>query len=562
MAGELDFRSQETAGSGENPEQAAARRLDDATFEPQALVEQTGDYRQSEAIQENFSALVDNAANRTAETSGKPADQPGEPDSSVPGTEVVGVFTPNRTAEASGKPADQPGEPDSSVPGTEAVGVFTPNQKTGEIDRASVSEREAPAAGIAPAGANAETGFIKSDAVESVEDTLGPKSKKYYKEVGGWDFMGAHLPGVITEYTNEYADLKKPGSTAGDSPVNEPVDENIGPKSKKYYKEVGGLDFMGAHLPGTITEYTNEYADLKKPGSTTGEGQAGEPADEPIGKKAGGPTDLQKPGSSVVTGQGGEMVDEKIGSKPKKYYKEVGGWDFLGMHIPGTMTEYTNEYADLKKPGSTAGEGQAGEPVDEPIGKKAGGPTDLQKPGSFVVTGQGGEMVDEKIGSKPKKYYKEVGGWDFLGMHIPGTMTEYTNEYADLKKPGSTESEGQAGEPVDEPIGKKAGGPTDLQKPGSSVVTGQGGETVDEKIGSKPKKYYKEVGGWDFLGMHIPGTMTEYTNEYADLQKPGSTISAGEAQKPELKPRKPSDDTRKDHPDPPDQSPGGKKKKD
>ena len=48
--------------TGEAKETPEARKLDDATFEPQALVEQSGGYKQAEAIQENFTAVVQNAA--------------------------------------------------------------------------------------------------------------------------------------------------------------------------------------------------------------------------------------------------------------------------------------------------------------------------------------------------------------------------------------------------------------------------------------------------------------------------------------------------------------------
>ena len=37
----------------------AAQKLDDATFEPRAYTEQIGDYRQAEAIQSNFTAVIE-----------------------------------------------------------------------------------------------------------------------------------------------------------------------------------------------------------------------------------------------------------------------------------------------------------------------------------------------------------------------------------------------------------------------------------------------------------------------------------------------------------------------
>ncbi len=69
MADELNVQTREASETSESSEQTAARRLDDATFEPQALVEQSGDYRQAEAIQGSFVALLDNTASEAAAAS-------------------------------------------------------------------------------------------------------------------------------------------------------------------------------------------------------------------------------------------------------------------------------------------------------------------------------------------------------------------------------------------------------------------------------------------------------------------------------------------------------------
>src|SRR5512136_1539013 len=61
MAEEIEALTPETAESGESSEQAAARRLDDATFEPQALIEQTGDYRQAEQLQGGLEDMIRSA---------------------------------------------------------------------------------------------------------------------------------------------------------------------------------------------------------------------------------------------------------------------------------------------------------------------------------------------------------------------------------------------------------------------------------------------------------------------------------------------------------------------
>jgi hypothetical protein len=108
MADEIEVRFRETTEESESAEQTDARRLDDATFEPQALVEQTGEYRQAEAIQDSFVALMDNAAAEATAASG--AEQASEAqapaidgrEDTVAGREprlVEGVFekTPNQS---------------------------------------------------------------------------------------------------------------------------------------------------------------------------------------------------------------------------------------------------------------------------------------------------------------------------------------------------------------------------------------------------------------------------------------------------------------------------------
>ena len=56
---ELEIRPQEGSEASETPEKAAEQTLEDATLEPRAFVEESGDFKQAEAIQENFTAVVD-----------------------------------------------------------------------------------------------------------------------------------------------------------------------------------------------------------------------------------------------------------------------------------------------------------------------------------------------------------------------------------------------------------------------------------------------------------------------------------------------------------------------
>jgi hypothetical protein len=56
---ELDAGRQEDAGEINEQEQEDLRRLDGVTYEPEAAVERTGDYREAEAIQGALSAVVE-----------------------------------------------------------------------------------------------------------------------------------------------------------------------------------------------------------------------------------------------------------------------------------------------------------------------------------------------------------------------------------------------------------------------------------------------------------------------------------------------------------------------
>jgi hypothetical protein len=58
----FELQPVESARAGETAEAAQAQELDEATYAPENRIEQTGDYRQSEAIQVDFTAVVDNTA--------------------------------------------------------------------------------------------------------------------------------------------------------------------------------------------------------------------------------------------------------------------------------------------------------------------------------------------------------------------------------------------------------------------------------------------------------------------------------------------------------------------
>ena len=56
--GQIEFPPLENPEAGEGAEDNAARKLDDATLEPRAIVEQTGDFKQSEAIQISLETVM------------------------------------------------------------------------------------------------------------------------------------------------------------------------------------------------------------------------------------------------------------------------------------------------------------------------------------------------------------------------------------------------------------------------------------------------------------------------------------------------------------------------
>jgi hypothetical protein len=68
----MEMRPVESHEAREESEKEEVQKLDEATFEPRSLIEETADYKQAEAIQEKFTAVVDNAVSQAAEdTSGQ-----------------------------------------------------------------------------------------------------------------------------------------------------------------------------------------------------------------------------------------------------------------------------------------------------------------------------------------------------------------------------------------------------------------------------------------------------------------------------------------------------------
>jgi hypothetical protein len=67
---EIEHQPQEGSEAGEASERAETQGLDDATLDPHSYIEQQGDYKQSEEIQQEMTSVLDNTKNRLVEKDG------------------------------------------------------------------------------------------------------------------------------------------------------------------------------------------------------------------------------------------------------------------------------------------------------------------------------------------------------------------------------------------------------------------------------------------------------------------------------------------------------------
>jgi hypothetical protein len=136
----MNERAPEPVESGERAERTEnteQQRLDDATFEPQTLIEQTGNYPQAETIQNTFTAVVDSAGSAEAIAA---AAAPVLPAEAVPIVTSGASSSPGKV-EALSNPILIPSEskravvPDDSLRGQEpqaAEGPFEPGGGSGD----------------------------------------------------------------------------------------------------------------------------------------------------------------------------------------------------------------------------------------------------------------------------------------------------------------------------------------------------------------------------------------------------------------------------------------------
>ncbi|MBN1438568.1 MAG: hypothetical protein JW929_04085 [Anaerolineales bacterium] len=68
MSGKMELDTGRSEGAGESKELETQRRLDDATFEPEAAVEGTGEYREAEAIQGALATIIEGSAENRGAT--------------------------------------------------------------------------------------------------------------------------------------------------------------------------------------------------------------------------------------------------------------------------------------------------------------------------------------------------------------------------------------------------------------------------------------------------------------------------------------------------------------
>jgi hypothetical protein len=117
--------SLEARESGETAENTGQQKLDDATFEPLSYVEQAGDHRQAEAIQNSLTALVENAQPAEETVTAVPPHVPVAADRSKvtasPGkdegekVDAIPITVPDVKI-TEGKPTNRPGEAISATP--------------------------------------------------------------------------------------------------------------------------------------------------------------------------------------------------------------------------------------------------------------------------------------------------------------------------------------------------------------------------------------------------------------------------------------------------------------
>jgi hypothetical protein len=148
MTEKMEFDPGRGEGAGEPKEQEELRQFDDATYEPRAAAEQSGGYREAEAIQSAFESAVENG---------------GE----IPGATPLPIPRPAGAADG---PLDGKGKRPSSAASPDGEGNDLAAGKAGDIPLAApqeTHERGAASPASAPDGKDAGRATDSSDEVPS-----------------------------------------------------------------------------------------------------------------------------------------------------------------------------------------------------------------------------------------------------------------------------------------------------------------------------------------------------------------------------------------------------------
>jgi hypothetical protein len=203
---EIGFQPQEVSERGEAAESTETRALDDATFEPEACLEQAGDYQQAEAIQSGLAEVINNVISQTVEASSVGG-------VSGSGGEQVGITPINLPREAD--LASNAGGVVGS--GAEGVGI-TPINLPREADLASGIELPGSAVAFGeskgPGGDGVASGAVKGPGGDGVASGA-------VKGPGGDGVMSAPVPQPVPDV----ADSGLEGLGAMPDPIPHPEDE-------------------------------------------------------------------------------------------------------------------------------------------------------------------------------------------------------------------------------------------------------------------------------------------------------------------------------------------------
>jgi hypothetical protein len=344
MPDELNIRSQETAETGESADRVAAQKLDDATYEPRALVEQSGDYKQAETVQASFMKLM----NTAAVSAGEGAAQPSE--------EVSG--TAGRTGSAENL---VPAEVDSSSQSSTSLA----RQKS---DGLSSAGTEVPAA-----AGNASTGSIKGSEAKGTADAAGNGARNVSEaeeRTGGAEIDGSAGGEAAAESAaneagvsaGEYAGMETggPGTAASGDTFQETVSSDSADSDGVLEVEV--TDPAGSES-GPVESQGIE-GDGENPEVGSYDGSISVEVTDPAGSEN-GPVEAQ--------GIEGDGENPEVGSYDGSIEVEVTNPDFLSAEGMPTESAESGEEAGATVGGDSEGGYVGG--IDEPggIGVRPGG---------------------------------------------------------------------------------------------------------------------------------------------------------------------------------------------